>query len=194
MPATAKPALHNSRPVPMKLLIFPTLAIALFLMIQSGPPMANAQTQASASDRPELYENWTVTCASGPQPAACVMSQQQRKQATGQLVLAIELNDVSAQYAKGTIVFPFGLSLPDGAMVQVDDMPILSFLPFETCLPVGCIAPVLFDADTLAALRSGAILHLMTKAHDTGQPVRFTVSLKGFSAAQDRVTKRRETE
>ena len=187
-----KPTLPNSRSLPMKLLIFPTLALALFLMTQSTPPMANAQTSQAGS---ETYENWTVTCAPKvAQVTACVMSQHQRRQDTGQLVLAIELNDVTRQSAKGTMVFPFGLSLPDRAMVQVDAMPILSFLPFETCLPVGCIAPVHFDADTLASLRSGTVLHLMTKAHDTGQPVRFTISLKGFSAAHDRITNRQETQ
>ncbi|MFD1330636.1 invasion associated locus B family protein [Methylopila musalis] len=174
-----------------------TLAAALLMAAQMEIPMAQAQTQQQTQAGPRLpngatslnetYQDWAVACAAGDKGRVCVMSQRQRKTDTSQLVLAAEFDAVSAGSVKGALVLPFGLRLADGVVAQIDDRPALKALPFATCLPAGCIVPVVFDGDALKALRSGTTLKLTAKAHDTGRNVAFGVSLKGFAAAQDRV-------
>jgi invasion protein IalB len=48
--------------------------------------------------------------------------------------------------------------------------------------------PLGFDGAFLAALRTGSTLKTMAKAADAKEPISFSVPLKGFSAAFDRVT------
>jgi invasion protein IalB len=190
----------------MKTNIAAIIAAVLTMAAQTGIQMANAQAQNQAQAKPEaqaasglpngasslneIYQDWTVICATGDRNRVCVMSQQQRKSDTNQLVLAAEFNAVSTGEVKGTLVLPFGLRLADGVVLQVDDQPTLDALPFTTCLPAGCIVQVAFDGTMLKSLRSGTALKLTARAHDSGQNVLFGVSLKGFSAAQDRAAAR----
>lgn len=154
--------------------------------------MAHAQTQAAptlpngASSINETFQDWTVVCAPGNGQRSCVMSQQQRKNDTRQLVLAAEFNAVTAEEVRGSLVLPFGLRLADGVTLQIDDQDTLAVLPFGTCLPAGCLVPVSFEREAVSALRAGGMLRLKAFAHDTGKAVQFGVSLKGFSAAQNR--------
>jgi invasion protein IalB len=174
------------------------IAAALLVVAQTGFPMTNAQAQTAsrleaASPLPngatslnESYQDWAVACATTDKGRLCVMSQQQRRSDTSQLVLAAEFNAVSASAVKGTLVLPFGLSLADGVILQVDDQPAQKALPFATSLPVGSLVQVAFDAAMLKAMRKGTALKLTAKAYDSGQNIQFAVSLKGFAAAQDR--------
>lgn len=181
---------------------FAIITAALAMAANMEIPMAQAQTQTPAQPRieaqapsalpngatslNETYQDWAVICAAGEKGRLCVLSQQQRKTDTNQLVLAVEFNSVTANEIRGTLVLPFGLKLADGVTLQVDDGPVSPALPFSTCLPAGCILPVVFDAGIVKALRAGTTLKLVAKAHDSGQNVLLGVSLKGFAAAQDR--------
>lgn len=175
-------------------LIATIISAVLLVAAPMEAPMAQAQTPSpsssilpnGASTLNETYDDWTVICAPGDEGRICVMSQQQRKNDTGQLVLAAEFDNVSDSAIEGKLILPFGLRLADGVVLQVDDKPASDPLPVQTCLPVGCIVPVSFDAETISALRSGTTLKLQTKAYDTGRDVLLAVSLKGFSAAQNR--------
>jgi invasion protein IalB len=153
--------------------------------------MASAQTSpalaAGATSVNETYTDWVVLCSVTDKGRVCLMTQQQRKKDTNQLVLAIELASVAAEQLRGNLVLPFGLRLADGVTLQIDGGPVSKPLPFATCLPAGCIVQVAFDPVTLKALKSGTALKLTAKAHEGGQDVVFGVSLKGFAAAHDRV-------
>ena len=81
---------------------------------------------------------------------------------------------------------PFGLALSSGATLQIDDKPAGQPLPFRTCLPVGCVVPVSFEAPTLALLRVGGAIKIKAVT-DGGQDAPFSISLKGFASAFDRV-------
>jgi invasion protein IalB len=156
------------------------------------PVMALAQADQAASTLPggasalsETYRDWQVACSQQEAAKHCSLSQSQIQQ-NGQRVLAIELAAPSENAVSGIIVLPFGLALASGATLQIDDKAAGQPLPFRTCLPVGCIVPVTFDADTIAILRAGAALKIMATS-DGGQQTPFAVSLAGFAAALDRV-------
>ena len=175
------------RPIALSLLL-----ISFWATAQVETYMAHAQTQTTAalpngaSSINETFQDWTVVCGSGENGRTCVMSQHQRKNDTRQLVLAAEFNMVTQDEVRGTLVLPFGLRLADGVILQIDEGDILATVPFGTCLPAGCLVPVAFDRDAVSALRSGAVLKLRAVAHDTGKTVQLGVSLKGFTAAQNR--------
>lgn len=174
----------------MMKLISALLLAASLLAITQETTMAQTQTAPlpnGASALNETYQDWLVLCATQQQGRLCVMTQQQRKSDTGQLVLAAEFAEVTPGQIKGALTLPFGLRLAEGVTLQVDEAAAVQALPFATCLPVGCIVTVDFDAGMVAALRGGSVLKIQARAHDNGQPVLFTVSLKGFSAAQDRL-------
>lgn len=167
------------------------IMLAAFCMLAPAVGAALAQEQATlpggASSLRETYDDWIVNCVQR-QGKHCLL-QHEQKQQNGQRILAIEVvGGTDGKTATGTLVLPFGLALDAGATLQVDDKPAQAPLRFSTCLSVGCVVPLSFDDAFLAALRAGTTLKMMVKAADADKPVSFSVPLKGFSAAFDRVT------
>lgn len=174
-----------------------TLAIMLTMIANMEmPAMAQAQTKSTAvapslpngaTSLNETYQDWLVLCQAGENGRVCLMTQQQRKSDTNQLVLAAEFVSVTADAIRGSLVLPFGLRLADGVTMQIDDGAVSPPLPFSTCLPAGCIMEIAFDAATINALRAGTTAKLVATAHDGGQKIQLALSLKGLAAAADRI-------
>jgi invasion protein IalB len=134
----------------------------------------------------ETFENWIVACVQQGAAKHCALSQQQADQQSRQRVLAIELTASSPDAVAGTLLLPFGLALDSGVTLQIDDAPAGAPLRFRTCLPAGCLIPLSFDAARAATLRKGANLRVNAVA-DGGKDAVFTISLKGYPAALDRM-------
>jgi invasion protein IalB len=162
-----------------------SLAAAAALLVTPAaaqePPLPGG-----ASSLTETYQDWTVTCRIADAAKVCAMSQQQTRQ-DGQRILTMELRNSDNGVASGVLLLPFGLALDAGVKLQVKDGPSLPPLPFSTCLPVGCVVPLKFDADTITALRGGTSLSITARAHDSTQDVPLSLSLAGFTAALDRL-------
>ncbi|WP_077966205.1 invasion associated locus B family protein [Ensifer adhaerens] len=156
---------------------------------QAGGQATAAATASSlpggASSLNETYKDWRVACEQDGSAKRCALSQAQTQQ-NGQRVLAIELNAPSGNAVSGTLVLPFGLALEPGVTFQIDDKPAMQPVHFRTCVPVGCLVSVTFDAPTLGALRAGAALKVNAVA-DGGTVAPFSISLQGFGTALDRV-------
>lgn len=148
-----------------------------------APPVAGSNTFSVN----ETHGDWIVLCSEQDKSQTCLMTQQQRKTDTNQLVIAAEISAGENNQARGTLVLPFGLGLEAGMTFQVDNGPVSKPARFSTCVPAGCIVQVLFDAPTLESLRAGSTVKLVTKAHETGQDVILGLSLKGFATALDRL-------
>lgn len=148
---------------------------------------AGAQGGEGPSTLRETYQDWTVNCARGETGQTCVMSQQQRHRESGQLVLAVELAAGENGAVAGSIVLPFGLRLAEGVVLQDDDKSAWLAARFSTCLPVGCLVPLALEPDSLGRLRAGNALNLEATTNDDGAKVNFSISLKGFAAAHDRL-------
>jgi invasion protein IalB len=141
----------------------------------------------NASNLREGHDDWQVACTAPEGSVRCAMSQTQVRGETRQRVLSIELttgNDRDA--ANGVLVLPFGLDLASGVAYRLDDDQTGAVQPFRTCLAVGCLVDVAFDASTVASLRAGNQLDVIATA-DGGQETVFSISLTGFSSAHDRV-------
>lgn len=138
-----------------------------------------------ASSLNETYEDWSVTCASQAGKKRCVLSQVQTQQ-NGQRVLTIELDAPVDEAVSGMLVMPFGLALGPGVTFQVDEEEAMELLRFRTCLPGGCLVPVSFKGGVLETMRASTALKIKAVA-DSGMEAPFSISLKGFATALDRV-------
>lgn len=148
---------------------------------------AAAQTlPGGASQLQETHGDWRVTCAQQDSQRVCTFSQQQTDKDSRQLVLGIELKASGADRVDGTIVLPFGLAVDKPVIAQIDDAGASQSLHFRTCVPIGCLVPIGFDANSIASLRKGASLTVKSTAADGVQETVFKISLKGFASALDR--------
>lgn len=163
------------------------LAFAFLAGLLAPSTVMSAGLPGGASSLDETHGDWVVHCElQSTDAVSCAMRQQQVDKSSGQRVLAIELHP-SAGALVGTLVMPFGLALEAGVALNVDDKPPLPTVRYRTCLPGGCVVDVKLGQDMLAAFRNGSVLHVAATA-DGGKPAAFTISLKGFSGAQDRAT------
>ncbi|MDP1909833.1 MAG: invasion associated locus B family protein, partial [Hyphomicrobium sp.] len=138
-----------------------------------------------ASSIQETFDAWTVNCAEQKGAKHCSMAQEQVDQHSRQRVIAIELGVAPAGKIKGTLILPFGLALAHGVRLQIDSAPAEPTLPIRTCVPIGCLVSLTFDAKSVAALRKATTLKVEAVA-DSGNAADFSISLKGFPAALDR--------
>ncbi len=169
---------------------FLPLAATLLAMMSSSTVLAQdaaSPLPGGATSLQETYKDWRVACAAPDgQAKQCAVSQQQAQQ-NGQRILAIELATAADGGVTGTLVLPFGLRLDAGVTLAVDEQAAQAPLRFSTCLPAGCLVPLVFDQTAIAALRTGTTLKLKAMSND-GQDVALSVSLAGFSTALDRLT------
>lgn len=84
---------------------------------------------------------------------------------------------------------PLGAVLAEGAVLVVDDG-APETIPFLSCWPRGCVAETALTPDLEAALRAGLTLVVLVKSADTGQTVRFELSLDGITRALDELRKK----
>lgn len=153
-------------------------------------PTAFAQeTQgAQPSVLTETYESWTVQCVNTTEgettKRSCQMSQELLQQETRQRVVLFAVADAE-KGAKGTLVLPFGLRLSEGVRIELADAE-LARGAFTTCLPAGCLAELELQDASIKQLRGAEKITVVMVASN-GQTARTELSLKGFSAAYDRL-------
>lgn len=152
---------------------------------QPAAPAATLPNGASAIN--ETYGDWTVDCRIANGARLCVLLQSQGNSQTGQRVFAIELRAPKDGRAEGTILFPFGMKLENGAVLRLDDKDLGQGLRFSTCLAQGCLLPISFPTVATDAMKAGKALTVAALNLSNNEPVSFNVSLTGFGAALDRI-------
>ncbi|WP_296746739.1 invasion associated locus B family protein [Mesorhizobium sp.] len=150
---------------------------------QPADAAAKPQLPGGASALSETHGDWTVNCQVTGTTKMCSLSHQQFNKQSGQRLLALELSTKTGQDATGTLALPFGLALAKGVTFEIDDQKLDGSLQFNTCQAVGCLVPVVFNADTTPLLQNGTTLKINAVAADTQQPIAFTISLNGFAGA-----------
>lgn len=170
---------------------------ALALALALGAGAAAAQT-ANGNDLPggatslnESHGDWTVSCRvvqnkDKQQVKSCAMSQQQVNKQK-QRALEISLVPQKDGGAKGVILLPFGLAVTKGVDVQVDGESLGKPMAFSTCVPVGCLVPVDFDAAMVKKIAKGQKMQISATA-PSGQKVALAAPLSGFTSAFNRTS------
>ena len=153
-----------------------------------GQPAAQAATLPNgASAINETYGDWTVDCRIVERQRLCVLLQSQGNSQTGPRVFAIELRAPRDGRAEGTILFPFGMKLENGAVLRLDDKDLGQGLRFSPCLAQGCLLPISFTTVATDAMKAGKALTVAALNLSNNEPISFNVSLGGFGAALDRI-------
>jgi invasion protein IalB len=163
------------------------LAVTLAPSTQAQEGKTDAGLLGGASSISETHGDWVVNCQAVNGQKVCLMSQQQvSRDNANQRLLAIELQAEGPDSATGTLALPFGLRLARGVALAVDDVAFGETLAFDTCYVVGCLVRLRFAGPGLEKLQKGTSLALAAVAAETGEPVSFAVSLRGFSSALQR--------
>lgn len=200
---------------PRGLHLTPCLGAGLMLLLacfspQVWPALAQSAPQAEPSQLREVYQDWTVTChhdqpKQGDPVHNCQMSQELRSSQSGQLVMGIFLPaKPTADGSNALIVAPFGLALSKGMALTLlepienatqsgDSKPRYKAVEpslkaeFRTCLPQGCLVSLNLDMAMKQAFRLGTRALVTMSSVDQHKPVSFTISLSGFTAAEQRL-------
>ncbi len=158
---------------------------ALALVALASPAFAATTLPGGANSLSETHGDWMVRCEVADNLVRCAAQQEQLSTETRQRLLAIEFQPNAGNLA-GTLALPFGLLLGNGVVLQIDQQPASPAQPFQTCLPSGCLVPLLLATDWREALRNGTSLAIAATAVD-GKEAKFTIPLRGFAAALDRI-------
>ncbi|HEV2501722.1 MAG TPA: invasion associated locus B family protein [Mesorhizobium sp.] len=162
-------------------------AVSLAPLLAMVAPVPAAPLPGGAGSLVETYQDWVVACQGRDGQSFCVMRQVQSNNQTGQNVVTVEFSAAQGKL-NGLLLLPFGLALADGASVKIDGDAKNRALPFSTCLPQGCLAPVSFEADDVTKLKGAAALNVAARSFSPPQPIDLKISLKGFSTALNRIT------
>jgi invasion protein IalB len=84
-----------------------------------------------------------------------------------------------------TVIAPFGLSLSQPITIDLAETRLLN-VPFQTCMPSGCIATATADATAMERLLAGTDAVVDMTAIN-GQTLRLQLPLAGFAAAWSRL-------
>lgn len=135
----------------------------------------------------ETYNDWMVSCDSQSGAKTCAMAQQQSR--NGQMWLTANLQLSVDGNLSGVVVLPFGVLATKPITFQIDETRTTISSSVRTCMPVGCIVPIAFDKNTVAALRSGKSLKVgALNASPSEEPIKdMAISLNGFASALDRM-------
>ncbi|UXN75765.1 invasion associated locus B family protein (plasmid) [Devosia sp. A8/3-2] len=155
---------------------------------QAGQSASAATLPNGASSITETFGDWTVNCAIQNDQKVCATSQAQGNSQTGQQVFAIELYASQQGVRNGVLILPFGLDIQSPVTLKIDEQALGSGSKFTTCMPGGCVVPVVFPPNELEALKKGTMLVIAARsASAPAEPAEFSVSLSGFTAALGRI-------
>lgn len=168
------------------------IAAALTGTVIAFSAPASAQTAAGnlpggATSLQETHGDWQVACFQRDGGKHCQMAQRQANPKTKQQLLEMDLRIDDKGTVLGVLVLPFGLALDAGIVMNVDAGAPAPNQGFVTCLPSGCLVPFTLNDAMTTAMRRGAKLNITATAYQNKKPVAMAVSLKGFSAALDRL-------
>ena len=128
----------------------------------------------------QRFQDWRVVCAPADEKGeggGCTLSAQVSRDDGGTL-LSLSIDD-TAPGSQMRVIVPHGVLLDPGLGFSVGDQ-ALKVLPYETCLPAGCMVLVGLDSETLKAMKSSASGQIVV-VPGGGSPVTIPFSLKGFA-------------
>jgi len=163
---------------------------------------AAAQTPAPATDKKpdgpgstyiaKTFDDWALQCVhteDGNDPCQMYQLLKDDKGNNVADISMVALAGSSKAVAGATIMTPLETMLTQGVVLKIDTNEARSY-PFTFCAPIGCFARVGLTAEELAALKKGNKVSMtVVPVAAPDHPVTVTISLKGFTAAFDAVTK-----
>ncbi|MBB4076483.1 invasion protein IalB [Bartonella fuyuanensis] len=169
------------------------LSISSVTFAISSTPSASKDVAATlpngASSLTETYGLWTINCSIQEGKKVCFMHRQEVNE-QGRVVVAMSLILNAEGVVSGNLTIPFGILVSKPVRLQVDEGKAVIETGIRTCVPAGCLVPVVFDKNHVAALRAGKQFKLAMTIAAPGEPPLndLFIQLNGFSNALNRLT------
>ncbi|SNY93329.1 Invasion protein IalB, involved in pathogenesis [Cohaesibacter sp. ES.047] len=163
-------------------LIKPATAAAAIALVSLAAPSAYAQDNTNAV--PEV-KNWLKFCNTDQksQKQLCAITQE-KKASTGQFLASISVRELEGAKRKALVIaITPGMLLRHGLTVQIDKGKQLKGT-FSICFPNACFSDLAVDENYIEQMKKGATISV-TALNQQAQPVRFDLTLSGFTAAYD---------
>ncbi len=157
--------------------------------------LAQAQPEKKAEKKPAAKKKspWVVQCGEDSKTGNkfCRMQQSLRFKKTGQRLLAVVIQPQTIEPKLAILLsLPHGLYLPAGTAFKIDDGEE-NRMVIETCDVEGCYASGGLTEKHVAAMKKGERLLVAFQASNK-KPVTIPVTLSGFTAAFNKITKSKE--
>lgn len=155
-----------------------TIAAAVLAALAAGP--------VAAQQAPTEDENaWVKICNRDPQANKdlCLITQELRTN-SGQFLASVAIRETPGEARKVLLAsVPVGMVLKPGVNLQIDGAQPTK-MDFTICFPNACYAELASDAAFISRLKGGGKMQLTT-FNQQGKPVRFEMTLIGFTSAYD---------
>lgn len=162
-------------------------AVVLLSVGGAGAAVGQDNAPAAAPEAPPPAP-WGARCASESRTTApdCVIEQRVVLSNSGQLLAAVTIR-LPPDSDKPVIMIqtPFGLNLPAGLVLAIDDRPVET-LALQTCDGGGCYAGNVVSPELLDALKRGTTMSV-TFQDSAKRDIAVPVSLNGFTAAYEKI-------
>jgi invasion protein IalB len=154
--------------------ILPGLALAAAVALPAAPAIAQDD------DNP-----WVKICNRDPnaQKEICMTTQELRTDG-GQFLASVAIRETPGEQRRSLLAsVPVGMLIQPGVQMQVDGAQPQA-ARYTICFPNACYAELAIDGAYINKLKAGATLQ-MTTVNQQAQPVRFDLTLIGFTAAYE---------
>ena len=129
----------------------------------------------------QSFDDWQVRCEQTKgADKSCVMTQQAMMQASGKRLMQANVGK-TGDVTKMTLILPLGISLPAGAVMQIDQ-DNKTDLVISFCTQTGCFVNMDLNDKLIRAIGNADAVQVNIQIAD-GKPVSVPFSPKGFLAA-----------
>ncbi len=128
---------------------------------------------------------WVKICNRDPntQKNLCLVTQELRSN-SGQLLASLAIREAEGEARKSLLTsVPVGMLIRPNVRLQIDGGRETE-VPYSICFPNACYAELAIDAGFVNQMKAGGKLQVTTM-NQQAKPVRFDMTLIGFTAAYD---------
>lgn len=162
--------------------------LSLLALVATGvlvSPAIQAQ-EISTSRTSEVFEQWTLTCATTAEGSACEMVQSLTNTNTGREALRLTIRGIKGEAAAERVLrirAPLRVMLAQG--IRLNAASINVALPYNICDPQGCYATLPIDTTTIRSFSTAETGDLVFSRPGLEEPVVAKMSFLGFADAME---------
>jgi len=135
----------------------------------------------------ESFGDWSVECKAISNVRQCRLGQYQEDTKSGKTIVAIQITADENDGVSALLLLPLGLQIGKGVQFKLDDKFQTEKAGFATCVAVGCLVPVHLSPMSVEAVEHAGKLQIVQAVYGSDKPILFSISLKGFSPAYQRL-------
>lgn len=159
-------------------------SLATLFMVASAP--AQDTTKKAAKPAPTVINSgWNVQCNTVKSDLVCLALMDVTYIKNKTRFMRVAIQPARDDKKNLTLQLPLGLSLPDGALLTVDEKKPAQVI-IQTCTQQGCFARTEFTDDMSKNFKAGKKLTVTVKSNQQRE-IRVELPLTGFTKAVDKL-------